>query len=120
MLIRVSALSCLGVCFAACGPGEKIASGKQGAAEALFAASGSTRPGADRLSQPLLTADLNLDCPLGGHAKLTGFQAVTNTGLGSVGAFDHRPELRRGVRSLRRPRARAASRARRSSTARRR
>jgi hypothetical protein len=88
MLIRIGALSCLAFTLAACGPGEKIQSGKQGAAEALYAASGSTKPGADRLSQPLLTTDLSLSCQLGGTAKLSAFQVVSNTGLGQGGAFD--------------------------------
>jgi hypothetical protein len=85
MLIRIGALA---FTLTACGPGEKIQSGKQGAAEALYAASGSTKSGADRLSQPLLTTDLSITCQLGGTAKLSGFQAVTNTGLGQGGAFD--------------------------------
>jgi hypothetical protein len=87
MLIRICTVSCLALALAACGPGEKIASGKQGAAEALYAASGSTKQGADRLSQPLLTTDLSITCQLGGTARLSGFQAVTNTGLGNGGAL---------------------------------
>ncbi|MFT3842356.1 MAG: hypothetical protein QM723_35525 [Myxococcaceae bacterium] len=88
MLNRITVVSCFALALAACGPGEKIQSGKQGAAEALYAASGSTKTGADRLSQPLVTTDVSIACQLGGTAKLSGFQAVTNTGLGQGGAFD--------------------------------
>ncbi len=86
MLMRTT-LASLTLTLFACGPGAKIASGKQGAAEALYAASGSTKSGADRLSQPFLSTDLTVSCQLGGQAKLTGFQTVADTGLGSGGAL---------------------------------
>jgi hypothetical protein len=87
MLMRIAVLATFGSALVACGPGAKIASGKQAAAEALYAASGATKGGADRLSQPLLTTDLSVTCQLGGTAKLSGFQAVADTGLGSGGAL---------------------------------
>ena len=58
----------------ACGPGAKIGGGKQGAAEALYAATGPTKASADRAATPLdLTAALTVKCPDGGEASLTGF-----------------------------------------------
>ncbi len=87
MLMRIAGLSTLAFSLVACGPGAKIASGKQGAAEALYAASTATKGGADRLSQPLLTTDLSVSCQLGGTAKLTGFQTVADTGLGTGGTL---------------------------------
>jgi hypothetical protein len=76
----------------ACGPGAKIASGKEGAAQALYGASGAASKGQDPYGQPIdysLTASYK--CREGGDAKLSGFSAVTDfTGGGvSVGqSFD--------------------------------
>ena len=87
----VLAVSCFAA-LTACGPGAKMASGKDAAAQALYGASGAASKGQDPYSQPIdfnLTATYN--CREGGTAKLSGFQAVTDfTGGGiSVGqGFD--------------------------------
>lgn len=65
----------------ACGPGAKIAAGKEGAAQALYGASGAATKGQDPYGQPIdyaLTATYK--CRQGGEAKLSGFQAVTDLG----------------------------------------
>jgi hypothetical protein len=61
----------------ACGPGAKISAGKEGAAQALYAASGPASKGQDPYSQPIdssLTATYK--CREGGEAKLSGFQTA--------------------------------------------
>ena len=65
------------------GQGAKL-SGKQGAADGLFAAASATNGTSDKTSQPLsINADgtASIACEHGGSAKLSGFQLVT-TGLG--------------------------------------
>lgn len=59
--------------FAGCGPGAKIASNKQAAAEALHSATGPTNGGAGGLA-------LSADCRFGGKTSLQGFQQVFNLG----------------------------------------
>ena len=61
----------------ACGPGAKI-DGKQGAAEAMFAASQPTK--ASTSASPV---DINANCPQGGTASITG--AGISIGGGGVG-----------------------------------
>lgn len=74
------AVSLLGL--VACGPGAKITEGKQGAAEALYAASLPTKAGADRAATPIdLTGAVKWNCPEGGSAEITGFSV--NIGLGT-------------------------------------
>lgn len=68
----------------ACGPGAKIGGGKQGAAEALLAASGPTKAGSDRASTPVdVTANLSFKCPQGGTAELTAFHINVGVGVGA-------------------------------------
>ena len=56
----------------ACGPGAKI-DGKQGAAEAMFAASQPTKAKADTSSTPVdLTGGVDFKCPQGGNASING------------------------------------------------
>jgi hypothetical protein len=82
-------------CFAgltACGPGAKMAPGKDSAAQALYGASGAASKGQDPYGQPIdFSLSATYNCREGGTAKLSGFQAVTDfTGGGvSVGqGFD--------------------------------
>lgn len=56
----------------ACGPGAKIAATKQGAAEALFAASRPSKASADQNASPALIGSISWDCPQGGSAKVVG------------------------------------------------
>lgn len=74
------------VSLVACGPGAKIGGGKQGAAEALYAASGPTKGSTDRTSQPLdvSLSDLSVKCQLGGSATLKNYVLKTDTSGGNV------------------------------------
>lgn len=81
--IALIALSTLGL--VACGGTAKI-SGKEGAAQAFFAASGASAAGANRSASPLdIASSLTWKCPEGGEASLTGFAVNVNTG-GGMGA----------------------------------
>jgi hypothetical protein len=64
----------------ACGPGAKIAPGKQGAAEALYAASGPTSGAVDGASgvDVGFGGDISASCRHGGKAVLKGFGVVTD------------------------------------------
>ena len=69
----------------ACGPGAKISAGKEGAASALYAASGPASKGQDPYSQPIDTSlSATYKCREGGEAKLSGFQTVTDFSGGGV------------------------------------
>lgn len=60
----------------ACGGTAKIGGGKEGAAQAFFAASSATSAGANRSAQPLdITGSVSWKCPEGGEASLSGFGA---------------------------------------------
>jgi len=77
---RLSILAVSTVALLACGPGAKIGNGKQGAAEALMAASGPTKAGSDKAGSPVdLTGAVTWTCPKGGQAKLSGFSIKVNT-----------------------------------------
>lgn len=78
MVKRISMLVVSSLAMMACGPGLKI-DGKQGAAEAMFAASQPTKQNAS--ASP---ADLTANCPEGGTAEITG--AGINIGIGSGSA----------------------------------
>jgi hypothetical protein len=81
--------------FAACGPGAKIGNDKQGAAEALFAASGPSVGSTDAVPQPInitLQGEKTVSCLYGGTATFKNFSIVTDSG--SAGgkftlAYDH-------------------------------
>ena len=79
-MTRLFGISAVVLMFCACGPGAKISGGKQGAAEALFAASGPTKGGSTPGSGVDLTATVNVACPQGGSASLHGFALSTNAG----------------------------------------
>ncbi len=67
----------------ACGPGAKI-DGKQGAADAMFAASQPTKAKADTSATPVdLTGGIDFKCPQGGAASING--AGISIGSGGVG-----------------------------------
>jgi hypothetical protein len=69
----------------ACGGTAKIGGGKDGAAQAFFAASSATSAGANRSAQPLdITGSIAWKCPEGGEASLSGFGASVNTGGGGA------------------------------------
>ncbi len=67
----------------ACGPGAKIGGGKQGAAEALFAASGPTSGASDRNQQGIVIdvklQDLAVACRHGGEAVMKDFTLKVDT-----------------------------------------
>lgn len=68
-----------------CGGTAKIGGGKEGAAQAFFAASSATSAGASRNTQPLdVTGSVSWKCPEGGEASLQGFSV--NVGGGGTGA----------------------------------
>jgi hypothetical protein len=69
----------------ACGGTAKIGGGKEGAAQAFFAASSATSAGANRSATPLdITGAITWKCPDGGEATLSGFGASVNTGGGGA------------------------------------
>ena len=74
--------------LAACGgPGAKI-SGKDGAAQALFAASTATKNGAERSNTGIdVNGEVTVNCAEGGTAKLSGFS--TKVGLGTGVTLAH-------------------------------
>jgi hypothetical protein len=68
------------VVLVACGGTAKIGGGKEGVAQAFFAASSATSAGANRSGQPLdVTGSLSWDCPHGGTASLSGFGLQVGT-----------------------------------------
>lgn len=72
MVKRVLMLVVGSLVMMACGPGAKI-DGKQGAAEALFAASQPSKAKADNSATPVdLTGGINFNCPQGGSAEISG------------------------------------------------
>jgi hypothetical protein len=83
-MTRLLTISSVVLAFCACGPGAKISGGKQGAAEALYAASGVTRGGTPAGSGIDLTGSIDVKCPEGGSASLHGFSLVTNVGSGGT------------------------------------
>jgi hypothetical protein len=83
MMMRVATLVVGACALMACGPGAKI-DGKQGAAEALLAASQPTKAQADKSATPVdLTGGVTWNCPEGGSSKVTG--AGISVGGGNVG-----------------------------------
>lgn len=77
------ALAVLGL--TACGGTAKIGGGKEGAAQAFFAASSATSAGANRSASPLdVTGSVTWKCPKGGDASLQGFSVnVAGGGTGT-------------------------------------
>lgn len=80
MIKRVIAIVVSSFVLMACGPGAKL-DGKQGAAEALFAASQPTAK-ANSAAQPADSLSISYSCPQGGNASITA--ASLNLGGGSV------------------------------------
>jgi hypothetical protein len=75
--LNVLFLGCAFLAVTACGPGAKITAGKEGAAQALYAASGAASKGQDPYGQPIdFSTNVTYRCREGGEAKLSGFQAV--------------------------------------------
>lgn len=83
MKTQFLAVSAAVLALSACGPGAKI-SGRQGASEALLAASAATKSGADKAGSKALTGEVTVSCAGGGSATLKGFGVV----LGSGGLLD--------------------------------
>ncbi len=84
MMKRVAVLVVGSLTLVACGPGAKI-DGKQGAAEAMLAASQPTKAKADPASTPVdLTGGVAWNCPEGGTAEISG--AGISIGGGNVSA----------------------------------
>lgn len=72
MVKRILMLVVGSLALVACGPGAKI-DGKQGAAEAMFAASKPSAAKADSSSTPVdVTGGISYNCPEGGKAAITG------------------------------------------------
>jgi hypothetical protein len=78
--------SCVAACaLSACGPGAKISNGKQGAAEALYAASRPSKASADKTAAPIDIGTISWSCPEGGSAKVVGLGvAIDLTGGAAV------------------------------------
>jgi|GEM_PF-3196983 len=85
MNTRLLTVSVAVLSFCACGPQAQISGGKQGASEALFAASQPLKGGADKMSSKIdLSASINVKCVEGGSVSLSGFGVV----LGGTGLVD--------------------------------
>ncbi|MBM4776993.1 MAG: hypothetical protein GQE15_04750 [Archangiaceae bacterium] len=79
VLIALGTLALVG-----CGGTAKIAGGKEGAAQAFFAASSASSAGANRSASPAdITGSASWKCPEGGEASLSGFSLNVNTGGGT-------------------------------------
>ncbi|MBK7858196.1 MAG: hypothetical protein IPJ65_06145 [Archangiaceae bacterium] len=79
--IKMSGLG-LALALVACGgPGAKIGSGKQGAAEALFAAAAPTKGSSNRTAQGIDVSlqDLKVTCEFGGQATLANYLLQVDT-----------------------------------------
>jgi hypothetical protein len=69
----------------ACGGTAKIGGGKEGAAQAFFAASSATSARANRPATPVdVTGPVSWKCPEGGEASLSGFGASATVGGGAA------------------------------------
>ncbi len=67
--------------LSACGPRAQISGGKQGASEALYAASGPMKGGADKYGSKIdVTGNLTVSCAEGGSTTLRGFGIVLGSG----------------------------------------
>lgn len=63
--------------LSACGPRAQISGGKQGASEALYAASGPLKGGSDRYGSKIdVTGAITVNCAQGGTVSLNGFGLV--------------------------------------------
>jgi hypothetical protein len=80
MIKRVLMLAVGSLALVACGPGAKI-DGKQGAAEALLAASQPTKSATDSGATPVdLSGGVTWKCPEGGSAEIKGGSLSIGTG----------------------------------------
>lgn len=77
---RLMVVPFVAAAFLACGPGAKIGGGKEGAAQALFAASSVSNSGSSGGSGVDALASVSVNCPKGGKANL----AVDVTSLGGL------------------------------------
>ena len=70
MRVSMLMMAALAMAMTACGgPGVKVGGGKDGAAQALYAASGPTSAGAMKATTPIdLTGSQSWSCPEGGSA----------------------------------------------------
>jgi hypothetical protein len=80
--LRLSLVAGVAISLLACGGGAKIGGGKEGAAAALFAASGSTKTNGsllDVVGQNLdQSGEFTGNCPFGGKATYKGFQLIND------------------------------------------
>ena len=86
MKTQLSTISVVVLAFCACGPRAQISGGKQGASEALYAASGPMKGGADKAGSKIdVTGSVDVKCAEGGSATLHGFGVVlAQAGLADV------------------------------------
>lgn len=85
MIKRVLMLAVGSLALVACGPGAKI-DGKQGAAEAILAASQPTKSATDSGASPVdLSGGVTWNCPEGGNAEIKGGSISIGTGGVSAG-----------------------------------
>ncbi len=81
MKTSLTGISVAILAFCACGPKAQISGGKQGAAQALQAASGPMKGGTDKFGSKIdVTGSVNVQCAEGGSATLSGFGVVLGTG----------------------------------------
>ena len=81
MKIHLATISIAVVALCACGPKAQITGGKQGASEALYAASGPMKGGADKAASRIdVSGSVDVRCAEGGSATLKGFGVVLGSG----------------------------------------
>lgn len=81
MTVAIAAFSAMSMLACGGGANAKVGGGKEGAAQALAAASAPTKASSERSATPVdLTGDIDWACPYGGSAKLSGFQDVNIQG----------------------------------------
>jgi hypothetical protein len=81
MKTQLLTISVVFLAFCACGPKAQISGGKQGASEALLAATGPMKGGADKYGSKIdITGAVDVKCAQGGSASLRGFGVVLGGG----------------------------------------
>lgn len=81
MKIQLLTVSVVVLSVCACGPRAQISGGKQGASEALYAASGPMKGGADKYGSKIdVTGSVSVKCAEGGSATLSGFGVAFGSG----------------------------------------
>ena len=83
MKTQLMTVSVAVLAFSACGPRAQLSGGKQGASEALFAATSPLKGHADKFGSKIdvgINANIDMPCPEGGSATLKGYNLTFATG----------------------------------------